>query len=153
MPTRSDAAAARWQDRVDGLVLLAAVLGIAGVALQTLAKHGPLHVLGLAAVTASWGVFAVEAAVLLAVHPRPGAWARGHAYDLGLVVATAPVWPLLLRDLLLLELLPALTVLEAAKLAKLAKLGRALRRRQGGRAAAAVLLVAAAAVAVLVLSR
>jgi voltage-gated potassium channel len=152
---RSQLAAARWQDRFDRVVLATALTAIVGVALQTAEESGPVHILGLVAAWVAWLGFALDATVMLSVSPQPGRWARGHAFELALVVLTCPVWPLLLYRLLLLELLPALTVLEAAKLAKLVKVAYALRRHRdsgaGGRSAAAVLLVAAVGVAVFVL--
>jgi hypothetical protein len=152
---RSQLAAAQWQDRFDRIVLVTAATAIAGVALQTIAKTGPVHILGLVAAWLAWLGFAADAAVMLSVSPQPGRWARGHLFELVLVVLTCPIWPIVLYRLLLLELLPALTVLEAAKLAKLVKVAYALRRHRGspgrGRFAAAFLLVAAVAVAVFVL--
>jgi hypothetical protein len=152
---RSQLAASRWQDRFDDVILAAAALAIVGVAWQTIAKTGPVHTLGLVTAWLAWLGFTADAAVMLSVSPQPGQWARGHAFDLALVVLTCPIWPILLHRLVLLELLPALTVLEAAKLAKLVKVAYALRRHRGspsrGRITAAILLVAAAGVAVFVL--
>lgn len=111
--------------------------------------------MGLGAAWLAWLGFTADATVMLSVSPRPGQWARGHLFDLALVILTCPIWPILLHRLLLLELTPALTVLEAAKLAKLVKVAYALRRHQGspsrGRITAAILLIAAAVVAALVL--
>jgi hypothetical protein len=154
-PPRTRPAADRWQDRLDRLVLATALTAIVGVALQTLAKHGPVHVLGLIAAVAAWLVFATDASVMLSVSPEPGRWARGHAFELVLLVLTCPLWPVFFYRLLVLELLPALTVLEAAKLAKLVKVAYALRRRRGnpgrGRIEVAVVLLAALAVGLLVI--
>ncbi len=152
---RSPLAAARWQDRFDRIVLVTAATAIVGVALQTVAKDGVVHVLGLVGAWAAWLGFAVDASVMLSVSPHPRRWARGHVFELLLVVLTCPLWPILLYRLLLLELLPALTVLEAAKLAKLVKAAYALRRHHGrpgrGRVAATLLVVAALVVAIFVL--
>jgi voltage-gated potassium channel len=154
---RSQLRAGRWQDRFDRVVLVTAATAIVGVALQTIARSGPLYVLGLVAAWLAWLGFAIDAGVMLSVSPQPGRWARGHAFELALVVLTCPVWPILLYRLLLLELLPALTVLEAAKLAKLVKVAYALRRHRGapgrGRIAAAIVLVAAVVVAAFVVRR
>jgi voltage-gated potassium channel len=152
---RSQATAARWQDRFDRVILVAAASAVVGVALQTMAANGPVHAIGLVMAWLAWLGFAIDAVVMLSVSPRPALWARGHAFDLALVVLTCPLWPILLTRLLLLELLPALTVLEAAKLAKLAKVAYALRRHRGsatlGRVIAVIVLVAAASIAVFVL--
>lgn len=143
---RSDARADRWQDRLDGLIVVAAALAVAGVALQTLAG-GLLKAIGVAFTTVSWLVFLLDAGVMLTLSPSPARWARGHAFELVVLVATFPLWPLLAYRLLLLELLPALTLLEVAKLAKLAKVARAVRARSGdGVARVVTSLVLAAAV-------
>lgn len=152
---RSQSAAARWQDRFDQVILAAAATAVLGVALQTGAATGPVHTIGLVAAWLAWFAFAADAVVMLSVSPDPRRWARGHAFDLALMVLTCPLWPILLHRLLLLELLPALTVLEAAKLAKLVKVAYALRRHRGspsyGWFIGAIVLVAAAAVGVAVL--
>ncbi len=136
---------------------MTAVVALVGVALQTVAKHGPAHIVGLVAVAATWLVFVADAVVMLSVATEPGRWARGHAFELVLLVVTCPLWPVLFYRLLLLELLPALTVLEAAKLAKLAKVTYALRRGRrdtaSGRVARALIVLVAVALAVFVVVR
>lgn len=153
---RSSGLAARWQDRFDTYVLAAAFSAVVGVALQTLAGGGPLKLVGVVVAAGSWAVFVLDAAVMLTVSPEPRRWARGHWFELMVLVLTFPLWPVILHRLLLLELLPALTVLEAAKLAKLAKVVRAVRHSPSARAesrlAAAALVTAAAVVGVLVIT-
>jgi hypothetical protein len=124
---RSPAAAHRWQRRFDGWIAAAAILAIVGVALQVWAHHGPLHVAGLTLTSASWLIFGLDTAVMVRVSVDPWRWARGHRFELVLLVLTCPLWPVLFYRLLVLELLPALTVLEAAKLAKLVKAVYALK--------------------------
>lgn len=155
LPARSEQAAARWQEVFDGVVVVAAAGAVVGVALQTLAGTGPVRILGGLLVAGSWLAFLVDVMVMLAVSPQPARWARGHAFELVLVVTTFPLWPLLAVQLLLLELLPALTVLESAKLAKLAKVARAVGRDGvgAGRTLAVAILAAAAATALLVVLR
>ena len=152
---RSGGRAEQWQDRFDRLLVAASVAAVLGVALQTLTPYGPLHTVGTVVSAASWSAFAVDAAVMLAVSPRPGAWARSHAFELVVLVVACPLWPALFYDALVLQLAPALTVLEATKLAKLVKVARTVRSRGdgrlGGRVLAGVVLVLAAAVAVLIL--
>jgi hypothetical protein len=145
---RSAEAAARWQERLDGVIVVAALLAVLAVALQT--AHGDAKVVGEILSWAVWAVFALEAAVMLSLSPSPGLWARGHVVDLLVLLVASPVWPLVVRDLLVAEVAPALTVLEATKLAKLVKATKAVHRR-AGRALAAAVLLAALAVAVLVL--
>lgn len=142
--------AARWQRRFDGWVLLAAVISVLGVALQLLPSAW--HPAGLVLSWLAWATFAAEAVLMLLVSPAPARWARSHLFDLAVIVLACPAWQLLLYDLLLAELVPALTVLETVKLAKLVKSARVVRRRLSGQAwqpaAVAVMLVATAAVAV-----
>jgi hypothetical protein len=151
-PTRSVEAAARWQDRLDRLVLVSAATAVAGVALQTLEKSGPLHIVGLIAGAVGWLIFGVDAAIMLAVSPEPRRWARRHALELVLLVVTCPLWPWLFYRLLVLELTPSLTVLDTAKLAKLVKVARAVQQRGSGRLAgriaAIAIILAAIAVAI-----
>ena len=145
---RSAEAAARWQERLDGAIVAAALLAVIAVALQT--THGHAKLAGEILSWAVWAVFALEAAVMLAVSPAPLAWVRGHAVDLLVLLFAWPLWPLIAHDLLVAEVAPAVTVLEATKLAKLLKAAKAVDRR-AGRALAAAVLLAALAVAVLVL--
>jgi hypothetical protein len=151
---RDQVRADRWQDRFDRWVLAAAIIAIVGVALQTASKHGPIHLVGLIAVTVTWLIFVVDAAVMLTISPQPAKWARGHAFELVLLVLTFPLWPLLLNRLVLLELLPAFAVFEVAKLAKLAKVTFALRRDRRrsptGRVARAGVIAAALGAALFV---
>jgi hypothetical protein len=146
---RSAERAARAQDVFDRLIVVAAGLAITGVALQ-LVKAEPLHAIGLVVAGLSWLIFAADAAVMLSVSPDAAAWARGHRLDLALLAVTFPLWPVLLHDLLLLELTPALTLFEAAKLAKLAKAAGAVHIRARDRMVAVVVLGAAVGVGALV---
>jgi hypothetical protein len=149
--SRSVVRAGRMQDRLDRLVLVAAVVAIVGVALQTIVSSGPGHDIGLACAALSWLAFVVDVGAMLAVSPRPNGWLATHRLELALLVFTCPLWPVLFYNLLWLELLPALTVLQAAKLAKLIKVGLAVCGRRGAPArvrpvVAAVVLTAAVVV-------
>ncbi len=133
--------------------MIAAPIAVVAVALQT--GHGTTKVIGVVLMWGVWLVFALQAAVMLSVSPIPAAWARGHAFDLAVLVLTWPLWALAAKDVLVIELAPAFTVLEATKLVKLMKVARAAHVRASdptGRAIAAVVLVGAVAVAVLVLA-
>jgi hypothetical protein len=130
-----------------------APLALVGVALQT--GHGHAKLIGAALSWTVWAVFALQAAVMLSISPSPASWARGHAFDLAVLVLTWPVWALAARDILVVEVAPALTLLEATKLVKLAKVARAVHLRASGtagRAFAVGVVLAAAAVAALVLA-
>lgn len=143
--------AASAQDRLDWLVLVAVVVAIVGVALQTVAEHGLGHDIGLACATLSWLAFVLDVGVMLRVSAQPENWLATHRLELALLVFTCPLWPVLFYNLLWLELLPALTVLQAAKLAKLIKVGLIVCGRRGAPArvrpvVAAVVLTAAVVV-------
>ncbi len=125
-----------------GLALVAVVLQVVG--------HGPWHTVGLALSWAVWAVFLLDAAVLLAVHPRPGRWARGHWFELVVLVVAFPLWPQVVPRVTEAEILPALDLLKAAKLAKLAKAVRLVRHRSASRGLVVAVVLAAVAVAVLV---
>jgi hypothetical protein len=117
--------------------------------------HGTTKVIGTVLIWGVWLVFGVQAVVMLRVSPDPRAWARGHAFDLIVLVVTWPVWALAAKDVLVVELAPALTVLEATKLVKLAKVARAAHLRAtnaGGRVIAAFVLLGAVGVGYLVLT-
>ena len=148
--------AQRWQELFDECILAAAVTAIVAVALQSFAKTGPLHIIGVVLAIAAWLVFVLDAAVMLTLVDRRAQWARSHWFDLLLLVLTCPFLIQLAGRALLLELLPAFTVLEAAKLAKLAKIIRLMRHRGSGRAGgtaiAALVVAGALIVGVLVLT-
>ena len=127
------------QDRSDRCLVIASVLAVGGVNLQGHHLSTLLDGLGFAAAAASWVIFAAVTVRTLRVVPDRAAWARSHAFELVVLIVAFPLWPLLFRDLMVLQLSPALTVLEATKLAKLAKVVRTVRRRDGGRVGSRVL--------------
>jgi hypothetical protein len=43
----------------------------------------------------SWSIFGVDTAVMLTISVEPGRWARGHRFELLLLVLTCPLWPVL----------------------------------------------------------
>ena len=127
-----------------GLALVAVVLQVVG--------HGSWHTVGVALSWAVWVVFLLDAAVLLAVHPRPGRWARGHWFELVVLVVAFPLWPQVIPRVTEAEILPALDLLKAAKLAKLAKAVRLVRHRSASRGLVVAVVLIAIAVAVLVVA-
>ena len=151
---RSQERAELWQERFDRLVVVASVLAVVGVALQTIKLSDVWPWLGMSASIASWLLCAADAAIMLTVAAEPRTWARSHAFELVVLVAACPLWPIFFYDLLVLQLTPALTVLEATKLAKLVKVARTMRPRStgrtGGRLLAAAVILSAVAVGVLV---
>ena len=119
-----------WQDRFDGLVLVAAGLAVAGVALQVAHLSRATDALGFVISWGAWLILAINALVMLRVVPDRSEWAWSHAFELIVLVVAFPAWALLLPQLAVLELSPAVTVLEAAKLAKLAEAVRIVRRHK-----------------------
>ncbi len=129
-PLTSAERALLWQDRFDGLLLVAALLAVIGVALQVAHLSRATDVLGFVVASAAWVVFAVNAVVMLRVVDRRWKWVWSHAFELLVVIVAFPAWPLLVKHLTVLELVPAVTVLEAAKLAKLAEALRVVRHHK-----------------------
>jgi hypothetical protein len=105
---------------------------VVAVALQM--GHGDSKLIGTVLSWGVWLVFALQAAVMLTVSPSPGAWARGHAFDLVVLLLTWPVWTLAAKEVVVVELAPTLTLLEATKLVKLVKVARAVHLRAEGTA-------------------
>jgi voltage-gated potassium channel len=65
-----------------------------------------------------WLLFAAEAAVMLALSPARGRWARGHKLELAVVILTPPVLPPGLQSLRVLRLLRLLRLAAAVKLSR-----------------------------------
>ncbi len=149
---RSLARAEHLEERLDGPVVVAAVVALVAVVLQVAQHHGPWHTLGLTLSWAVWAVFALDAAVLLAVHPAPGRWARGHWFELLVLVVAFPLWSRVLPGGTGTEVAPAFDLLKAAKLAKVVKAARLVHYRGRSRALGVVVVVLALAVFVFVLA-
>jgi voltage-gated potassium channel len=65
-----------------------------------------------------WLVFAAEAAVMLALSPTRGRWAREHKLELAVVILTPPILPAGLQSLRVLRLLRLLRLAAAVKLSR-----------------------------------
>lgn len=65
-----------------------------------------------------WLLFAAEAAVMLALSPARGRWAREHKLELAVVILTPPVLPPGLQSLRVLRLLRLLRLAAAVKLSR-----------------------------------
>ena len=139
--------AERWQEQFDVALVAAAIAAVVGVALQVHGGHDTAYEVGRVILWVVWLVFALDVAVMLAVHPAPRAWARSHWFELGVLVVSFPVWPTIAYGFLVLELAPAFSVLDAVKLAKLVKAVRVLRTR-AARGLTVIVMVASVATAV-----
>lgn len=149
---RSRQRAEHLEARLDGPVVVASAVALVAVVLQVARHEGPWHSVGLALSWAVWAVFLVDAAVLLAVHPEPGRWARGHWFEIVVLVVAFPLWPQVIPQVTGIEVAPAFDLLTAAKLAKVAKAARLVHYRGRSRTLAVLVVVAAAGVAVFVVA-
>lgn len=146
MSGRSLERAERLEASLDGPVVGASALALVAVVLEVIERHGPLHTTGQVFSWVVWAVFALDAAVLLSVHPFPGRWARSHWFELAVLLVAFPLWPLVLPRLLGAEIAPTFDLLKVAKLAKVTKAVHLVRHRGESRA----LVIAFVAVAVAV---
>ena len=78
-----------WQDRFDGLLLVAALLAVTGVALQVAHLSRATDVLGFVVASAAWVVFAVNAVVMLRVVDRRWKWVWSHVFELVVVIVAS----------------------------------------------------------------
>ena len=151
-PGRSLERAEYLESVLDGPVVIACLVALVAVVLQLLAPDGPLHTLGLVLSWAVWVVLLADAVVMATVHPAPLRWARGHWFELAVLVVAFPLWPLLAARLEGAELVPVLELLEASKLAKVAKVAKVVHARGRSRPLVIAVVLVAAAVFVHVLT-
>lgn len=149
---RSTERAEHLEARLDGPVVAASAVALVAVVLQVARHDGPGHTVGLALSWAVWAVFLADAVVLLAVHPEPGRWARGHWFEITVLVVAFPLWPQAFPRVTGIEVAPAFDLLKAAKLAKVAKAARLVHYRGRSRPLAVLVVVAAVGVGVFVVA-
>ena len=92
-------------------MLLAAALVIPALVLRDQGGSEGLRGLGTALNWISWIAFLVELGAMLAVSPRPGAWAREHPLRILVIVGSLPLFPLALAWLRLFRLFRILELL------------------------------------------
>ena len=130
-----DPRAARWERRLRGPVIVAAIAVLPLLALSLTKPHGTLAVVEKAGHWAVWLVFMVEVVVMLCVVRDRRAWIDGHRFELLVVALASPLVPLALavapalRLLILAKVFKTLKLAKAIKLAKLGKSVRLLRRK------------------------
>ncbi len=130
--TRSDRIARRFEKPM----LVAALLVLPTVVIET-ANAGPT--LRSAAAVLNWAIwtaFAVELATMLAVVPRRRRWLRAHPLEVAIVLLTVPLWPAGLQAARLFRLARLL------RLALVLRLARRLLAPGGLRFAAAIVGIA-----------
>ena len=145
-----DPHAARWERRLRGPVLTAAVAVLPLLALHLTHPHGVLAVVETLGHWVIWLTFMVEVVVMLSVVRDRRAWVDGHRFELLVVALSSPVVPLALalapalRLLIIAKLFKTLKLAKAIKLAKLGKSVRVLRRKLALDGAASLALGAVA---------
>jgi voltage-gated potassium channel len=98
----------RIERRFEIPLLIAALLVIPVLIIQTSENSASLRAVGLALDWVIWGAFAAELVVMLCIVPNRRQWLRGHVLTLVIVVFTPPFLPLIIesaRALLLLRML------------------------------------------------
>ena len=127
--------AAMWEKRLRVPVLAAAIAVLPLTALGLTHPEGAWHTVETVGHWAVWMTFVVEVAIMLRVVDDRPAWARGHRFELLVVVLSSPLVPLALavapalRLLVAVKAFKALKLAKAIKLAKLHKSVRLLRRK------------------------
>jgi voltage-gated potassium channel len=118
-------------------LLIAALLVIPALIIQTSEHQTALRDLGQALDWLIWGAFALELVVMLAVVPDRRAWLREHPLEVAIVILTPPVLPHALQGARILRLLRVL------QLVPLARYSRRVFSLEGIRYAAVLSFVAA----------
>ena len=137
-----DPRAAAWEKRLRVPVLVAALAVLPLTALSLTHPHGAWQTIETVGHWAVWSTFLVEVAIMLRVVDDRLAWARGHRFELLVVVLSSPLVPLALAVAPALRLLVAVKAFKTLKLAKVIKLAklqksvRLLRRKLALRGAA-----------------
>lgn len=112
--TRADRAARFF----DWPVMIAALLVIPTIILESVQVSHPWRIVANVADWAIWIVFAAELIVMIAVVPHRGVWVRQHPISLAVVVLTPPFAPAALQIARVLRLLRLLRLARTAQLAR-----------------------------------
>lgn len=96
-------------------LLVAALLVIPALVIQTSEQQTALRDIGDILDWVIWGAFALELVVMLAVVPRRWAWVRDHPLEVAIVVLTPPFLPNALQGARVLRLLRILQLMPLAR--------------------------------------
>ena len=129
------------EKRLEGPLLIAALLTIPVIVIE-LGDTGPgLRLLGDILNGISWSAFLAEVVIMLRVVDDKKQWLRDHPLDLAIVLFTAPLLPAVLESARVFRLLSVLRLIRAATLT------RTLLTTEGVRDAAVLALLTISAVA------
>jgi voltage-gated potassium channel len=134
-PAGMDERSLRWERRFNAPILVAALLTIPLVVLQSSNVGAPWNTVLDVFDWLTWSVFAVEVIVMLAVVPDRWRWLGTHPIDVAVVVLTPPFLSVALKSLRILRILRVLP------LARLAPTMRTMFSLDGIRYATALALV------------
>jgi voltage-gated potassium channel len=130
-----DARSRRWERRFDAPIFIAALLTIPLVILQPENLGAPWNTILIVFDWLTWGVFAVEVIVMVAIVPRRWRWIANHPVDVAVVVLTPPFLAVAVKSLRVLR------ILRVIPLFRLGPAMRSLFSLDGVRYAAALALV------------
>lgn len=129
-PERSDRdPSERWEDRLAGPVLVAALASVPAVFLTLLDE--PLRSVGQVANWVSGGVLVAETVVLLAVSGDKRQWLSDHRWLVGLTVLLVPAVLLAVGPLQLLRLVRVFGALRIVRAGRVFRAAAVVRRRAG----------------------
>lgn len=132
---RVDERARRIERRLEGPLLVAALLTIPAIAIEQSNVGEPWDTIAVVLNWTIWTAFVAEVVVMLTVVPDKGRWLRDHPLDLAIVLLTPPFLPASLQAARVFRLLRLVRLLRAATLA------RRLLSTEGVRDAAVLALV------------
>ncbi len=113
-----DERARRIERRLEGPILVAALLTIPAIAIEQSYVGEPWDTLAVVLNWTIWLAFVAEVVVMLGVVPDKGRWLRDHPLDLAIVLLTPPFLPASLQAARVFRLLRLLRLLRAATLAR-----------------------------------
>lgn len=122
-------AVSRLEHKIQALSLVAALLTIPAIFLQSSNSH-TLHYWGDLISIAIWLFFVVEAMILLRITPNNWDWLRQHKLEAFIVVGASPIFTLMGEREMVFGVVPLLIiprVLKLLKFAKIIKIGKLLK--------------------------
>lgn len=114
-----DERARRVEQRLQGPLLVAALLSIPAILIDEISPGEPWKTVAVFLNWTTWTAFAAEIVVMLRVVPAKGRWLRDHPLDVAIVLLTPPFLPAALQAARLFRLLRLLRLVRAAQLTRL----------------------------------
>jgi voltage-gated potassium channel len=113
-----DERAERMEQRLEGPLLVAALLTIPAIAIEQSSVGQPWDTIATVLNWTIWVAFVAEVVIMLRLVPDRRRWLRDHPLDLAIVVLTPPFLPAALQAARVFRLLRLLRLLKAAVLAR-----------------------------------